>query len=259
LYLFFDKEGRIIFAQERTEPKAYIPWSFWDDGEWRRMQPDGKIPFYKPQHRSKDYKSKIMIHEGAKAAKAAQELPKNHPWFEEFKDYEHWGIVGGALAVNRADYGDLREQQSQDTIYVCDNDHPGRSMLQWVSKNYMARLTGIFFDNRFKPGWDCADPLPEEFFNKDTLYIGPRFEHFKKPATYATEIIQPTEKGEKAFTVIRRHFQRNGTTSSPRKLSSTSIIPTVSSPRKNSTTTSLPTRRLLRPRGYWSRMTRGRA
>jgi hypothetical protein len=207
LYLFFDKEGRIIFAQERTEPKAYIPWSFWDDGEWRRMQPDGKIPFYKPQHRSKDYKSKIMIHEGAKAAKAAQELPKNHPWFEEFKDYEHWGIVGGALAVNRADYGDLREQQSQDTIYVCDNDHPGRSMLQWVSKNYMARLTGIFFDNRFKPGWDCADPLPEEFFNKDTLYIGPRFEHFKKPATYATEIIQPTEKGEKAFTVIRRHFQ----------------------------------------------------
>jgi hypothetical protein len=37
--------------------------------------------------------------------KAAQELPKSdHPWYEEFKDYEHWGIVGGALAVNRADY-----------------------------------------------------------------------------------------------------------------------------------------------------------
>jgi hypothetical protein len=79
-------------------------------------------------------------------------------------------------------------------------------MLQWVSKNYGGRLTGIFFDNRFKDGWDMADPLPDEFFNKDRLYIGQRFEHFKKPATYATEIIQPTEKGEKAFTVVRRHF-----------------------------------------------------
>lgn len=207
LYLFYDKEGRIIFAQERTEPKAYLPWSYWDDGEWRQMQPDGKIPFYKPRHRSKDYKAKIMIHEGAKATKAAQELPKDHPWYEEFKDYEHWGIVGGALAVNRADYQDLREQQSGDTIYTCDNDHPGRSMLQWVSKNYGARLSGIFFDNRFKDGWDCADPLPAEFFNKAGLYIGPRFEHFKKPATYATEIIQPTAKGEKPFMVMRRHFQ----------------------------------------------------
>jgi hypothetical protein len=36
LYLFYDKEGRIIFAQERTEPKAYLPWSYWDDGEWRQ-------------------------------------------------------------------------------------------------------------------------------------------------------------------------------------------------------------------------------
>jgi hypothetical protein len=208
LYLFYDKEDRIIFAQERTEPKAYIPWSFWDDGEWRRMQPDGVIPFFKPRKRNmRDWKQKIMIHEGAKAAEAAQLMKSDHPWYDEFKDYEHWGIVGGALAVNRADYKDLREQMAQDTIYVCDNDHPGRSMLQWISKKYGARLTGIFFDNRFKSGWDIADPLPDEFYNRDKLYIGPRFEHFKKPATYATEIIQPTEKGEKAYTVIRRHFQ----------------------------------------------------
>jgi hypothetical protein len=260
LYLFYDKEDRIIFAQERTEPKAYIPWSFWDDGEWRRMQPDGVIPFFKPRKRNmRDWKQKIMIHEGAKAAEAAQLMKSDHPWYDEFKDYEHWGIVGGALAVNRADYKDLREQMAQDTIYVCDNDHPGRSMLQWISKKYGARLTGIFFDNRFKSGWDIADPLPDEFYNRDKLYIGPRFEHFKKPATYATEIIQPTEKGEKPTPSSGGTFRKNGTTSSPRRLSSTSIIRTAFSSRKSSTTSSRLTLRCLRPRDCSSKMTRGKA
>jgi hypothetical protein len=82
-------------------------------------------------------------------------------------------------------------------------------MLQWVSKNYGARLSGIFFDNRFKErvGYARTRSRPNSLTSAG-LYIGPRFEHFKKPATYATEIIQPTAKGEKAFMVMRRHFPR---------------------------------------------------
>jgi hypothetical protein len=72
LYLFYNTDGLIIFVQERTEPKGYLPWSFWDDGVWRQMQPEGKIPFYKPRN-PKDG-APIMVHEGAKAAQAAQLL-----------------------------------------------------------------------------------------------------------------------------------------------------------------------------------------
>jgi effector-binding domain-containing protein len=204
LYLFHNADGLIIFVQERTEPKGYLPWSFWDDGIWRQMQPEGKIPFYKP--RTPREGAPIMVHEGAKAASAAQHLPKDHPWYPELSKYEHWGIVGGALAVNRADYDDLKARKSEDTIYVCDNDHPGKSMLPWVSKNFGARLKGAVFDSRFEVSWDIADPLPEEFYNAAGLYIGPKFKLFHCAATFATEVIQPTQKGEKAFTVLKRHF-----------------------------------------------------
>jgi Family of unknown function (DUF5906) len=205
LYTFYNKEGLIIFAQERTEPKGYLPWSYWDDGQWRQMQPEGKIPFYKPK--SPKPGASIMIHEGAKAAHAAQNLPKDHPWYDELSKYEHWGICGGALAVNRADYEDLRNRRSEDTIYVCDNDHPGRSMLPWVSKNYGSRLTGVIVGSNFKDGWDMADPLPEDYFNRKTgLYIGPKIGRFKKQATYATETIHPEDPKAKPFTVIRRAF-----------------------------------------------------
>lgn len=207
LYLFYNKDGLITFVQERTEPKGYLPWSFWDDGVWRQMQPEGKIPFYKPKEPILG--APIMIHEGAKAADAAQHLKKDHPWYDELHKYEHWGIVGGALAVNRADYDDLRARRSDDTIYVCDNDHPGRSMLPWLSKNFGSRLTGVIVGSNFKESWDMADPLPEEYFNpkKNNLYIGPKFARFKKPATYATEMIHPEEKGKKPFLVMRRAFQ----------------------------------------------------
>jgi hypothetical protein len=136
LYLFYNKEGLITFAQERTEPKAYLPWSYWSDGVWRQMQPDGKIPLWKPKRPAKyEPRNKIMLHEGAKAADAAWQLTKDHPWFEEFDEFEHWALVGGALAVNRADYEDLKAHKASEVVYVCDNDHPGRSMLQMVSRN----------------------------------------------------------------------------------------------------------------------------
>jgi hypothetical protein len=206
LYLFYNTEGMITFVQERTEPKAYLPWSFWSDGLWRQMQPDGKIPLWKPKRPAKYVpRNKVMIHEGAKAADAAWQLPKTHPWYEEFDDYEHWAIVGGALAVNRADYEDLKKKQASDVVYVCDNDHPGRSMLQLVSKNYGARLQGVVFDGEFPESWDCADPLPADFF-EDGVYVGKPFAAYRKPATYATEKITPANKEEKPYYVARKHF-----------------------------------------------------
>lgn len=203
LYEFYNDDGKLIFCQERTDPKGFIPWSMWSDGKWRMMEPDGPLPFWKPKKRPKKDSGLLMIHEGCKSAKAANELPKDHPWYEEFKDYEHWGILGGALAVHRADYADLKKAKPTECIYVCDNDYSGKSALQVVSEHYGSKITGVMFDPRFKGGWDIADPLPEEFF-EDKRYVGPDFSTFKLPATFATELV-PQEKG-KPLMVVRKPF-----------------------------------------------------
>ena len=200
-FVFYNKTGHVIFVQERCEPKAYLPWTYWSDGEWRKMQPDGCIPFWKPFPRLK--KTKIMIHEGAKAAKAANEIDSSHPWFDELSQYEHWGLVGGTLSVRRADYNDIREEKCLDLVYVCDNDYPGRTVLQEFSKQYCGRLTGIKFDNDFPASWDMADDLPKKFFY-GKLFIGPDLNKYKVPATFATEIVEP-DKG-RPYTAIRKTF-----------------------------------------------------
>src|SRR5882724_9535925 len=71
LFTFWDQQRKtIIMVQERVETKEggkyYVPWTFFSDGEWRSMEPDGKLPFWKPADSRN--KSKIMVHEGAKAA-----------------------------------------------------------------------------------------------------------------------------------------------------------------------------------------------
>ena len=73
-----------------------------------------------------------MIHAGAKAAKFVTELVadkercKRHPWGELLSFYEHWGIIGGALAPHRADYASLIREKFGEVVYVCDNDFPAR-------------------------------------------------------------------------------------------------------------------------------------
>lgn len=201
-FVFYNKAGSVIFVQERCEPKAYLPWTYWSDGEWRCMQPDGFVPFWKPYPRTK--KTKIMIHEGAKAAKAANELAKDHPWWDELSQYEHWGLVGGTLSVRRADYPDIRDEKCLDLIYVCDNDWAGRSVLQEFSKLYGGHLVGVKFDKRFPGSFDLADPIPKEFFHKK-VYIGPPFDLFKQPASFATELIE-RDKGQ-PIVAIRKTFR----------------------------------------------------
>jgi hypothetical protein len=201
-FVFHNKEGQVIFVQERCVPKAYLPWTYWSDGEWRMMQPDGYVPFWKPFPRVP--KEKIMIHEGAKAAKAANEIEEDHPWWDELSQCEHWGLVGGTLSVRRADYPDIRSEQCLDLVYVCDNDWPGRSVLQEFSKQYGGHLVGVKFDKRFPASFDLADPMPKEFFHKK-IYIGPPFDMFKQPASFATELIQ-REKGQPVV-VVRKTFR----------------------------------------------------
>jgi Family of unknown function (DUF5906) len=209
-YEFYDrKDGLISFVQERPSgKKAYYPWTFFDDGKWRMMEPDKGLPFWKPKAKSSPI---IMVHEGAKAASFIQAMVdggrSDHPWFEELKMYEHWGLIGGALAPQRARYEELILESPNEVVYVCDNDFAGFSVLQEFSRHYGKSLKGILFDKRWKNGWDMADDMPSVLFTKSGRYKGPTLSSLMRPATRATEKIPDASNPKKIITVTRRDFR----------------------------------------------------
>lgn len=208
------KSGQIIMVQQRIVPtngdaKYFVPWSFWSDGEWRKMECEGPLPFWKPDEATR---VRIMIHEGCKAAKFCTDLRADkeklnaHPWGWFIDEYDHWGMIGGAMAPHRADYAELNREMPQEVIYICDNDKPGKDALQKVSKAYGGPLGGVMFDSRWKESWDMADPMPENFW-EEGHYLGPQLKEMIKPATYATELQMPADGKGKPVAVLRRFFQ----------------------------------------------------
>lgn len=218
VFEFWDRDKKeIVMVQERAQfrdgTKAYLPWSYFSDGNWRRMEPDGALPFWVPKDRRG--KTNIMIHEGAKAAQFVDQLVNDpgrkkeleaHPWGKELSNYEHWGIIGGALAPHRADYAALRKEKPTTAVYVCDHDEKGEAVLQVFSKFYGASLTGIKFGDNFPYSFDLADPLPESLFNKKR-YTGSPLWAFMKPATFATELIPNPAGSGRPITKLRSNFR----------------------------------------------------
>lgn len=207
------KDGKVTMLQQTyRHPKSgkqYIPYTMWSDGEWRRMEPDQKLPIWKP-FKPRD-KAKLMIHEGAKAAAFLDELlfegdeerKHSHPWWRELEDYEHWGLIGGALAPHRTEYGEIVSESYGEVVYVCDNDFPGNAALQEVSKQYGKSLFGVRFGKDFKESFDLADPMPEKFFKKGR-WTGPSLKDLVEPATWATETLpNPGGKGKKVHVLTK--------------------------------------------------------
>lgn len=180
--------------------KDYKPWSYYSDGKWRMMEPDTELPFFKPKERKNFLQ--LMIHEGPKAALAAQTLVEqyekgetDHPWAHELSLYEHWGIIGGAKATDRADYKELREERYNNVVFLCDNDTMGKESATKFSRKYRDVLHVVMLDDRWKYGWDIADPLPESFFENGE-YIGPTLDSLMHNATWATKQV-PNPDGKK--------------------------------------------------------------
>lgn len=212
LVLFWNRASDTIsFVQERVQltkaKKIFIPWTFTDTAGWLKMEPD-KLPFFKP--RKGDQNSAIMLHEGAKAATAAQAIAddpnSDHPWALELRPYEHWGLIGGALAPHRADWQELRNINPGSLTYVCDRDQPGEAALQLVSRLWDSPLTGIKFGADFEERWDIADPLPKKMFSsKSKRFIGQPLASYKVSATWATEKVQSENAGRPRY-VIKQEF-----------------------------------------------------
>jgi Family of unknown function (DUF5906) len=201
--------------------KRYYPLTFFSDAVWRDQEPPGALrPFWKPLETRN--KIKLMIHEGAKAARyvdwlcnspEARDALKAHPWGDELQNYEHWGIMGGALSPHCADWDEVHRSGFLEVVYACDRDPPGEEALVKVSRTYGKKLIGIKMDDRFGNwGWDMADPLPPSLWKKNkagvSCYIGPTLEQMMVPATWATEEITITvDDEEKTIFVLTKAFR----------------------------------------------------
>lgn len=210
IYEFWNRANdSIIMVQQRIivqGKKAFVPWTFWSDAEWRRMEPEQNLPFWKP--RKPTGKLKIMVHEGAKTAAYVQDLinsDKTHPWKDELKEYEHWGMIGGALAPHRTDYSELVKQKPSEVVYVCDNDYIGKSAIAQISKSYGQSLRYIMFDGHWPESWDMADPMPKNMFHEDgKRFKGSSLSLLMNPGTWATDIV--TKGKSKPYYVLRSSF-----------------------------------------------------
>lgn len=221
LFIFYNREtGGIIMCQERRiieGQKRYIAWTYFSDGEWMPLEPDGDLPFWKPSAPQLKYLdlgmtpgNKIMVHEGAKAAEFVTrklcEGDWDHPWCKELAEYEHWGMIGGALAPHRTAYSELHKVAPSEVIYVCDNDKPGESALQKVSQHWGKSLKGLAVGKAFPGTWDLADPVPDHLFTRSGRYVGPLMRSLLTPATWATEVVPPPGGKGRSITKILPDF-----------------------------------------------------
>ena len=210
----------ITMVQQRVQTpdgKKYLPWSYWSDEHWRPMEPGGKLPFWKPKEPT-GYHKYIMVHEGAKSASFAHELTTNpnrvdelmrHPWGAILSTFEHWGALGGARAVNRCNFQEIKDIKPMDVVYFCDADWEGLCALKLFTKEYDAKLKAIMLGDDWPIGWDIADPMPANMFSDESRWLGQPLMKMCGPATWATSRDQITEDGKKKWvTSIRDSFAK---------------------------------------------------
>ena len=208
---FYSLDGTsTLFVQQKVETltgKQYLPWSFWSDGKWRMMEPDGLLPLYNLPGLAEH--EVAFIHEGAKSAQFCSDLisgessAADHPWGEELLHAAHIGWAGGALNPHKTDWRPLINLRR--AYVVCDNDTPGLRALRHISKVLRCVTFSIQFTDQFPEGFDLGDSFPKEFYSGNNYYIGPSFRDCLHPATWATDTIlvpgskRPSHKLRQSF------------------------------------------------------------
>jgi hypothetical protein len=210
VFEFRSENGTIQMVQVRVEKdgeKAYLPWTYWSDGQWRQMEPDGLLPLWGASQFKKN--SILFLHEGAKAARAVTEMVnrgESHPWFQHMAHAAHCGWIGGAHSPHRTDWSVIRRAGITLVYIVADNDPEGHSAVPKISKllrEYPIPVIAVRFDDRFPAGFDLADPFPAD---------GPTFDDCCHPATWATRIgaVPPAQgtRQPRPPLILRKEFER---------------------------------------------------
>lgn len=196
IFKFHDQKGRLLMVQVRIDfkergEKAYVPWSYWSDGQWRNCEPEGKLPLFGLEQIKKH--DVVFIHEGAKAAAHCQNLPPDHPWANELSGAAHLGWIGGALNPGRTDFGVLRKHNIRRAYIVVDNDAAGRSITPAIAQRLHCVTFSLEFNDMFPVSFDLADPFPPKLFEgkgAKRFYTGPAFAECLHPSTWMTEPIE---------------------------------------------------------------------
>ena len=220
IFEFRNLNGEIIMVQlrmQRRGEKSYIPYTFWDDGIWRKMEPEGQLPLWGMEQLKEN--STVFIHEGAKAARAMREMVEaqtpdmkaklaEHPWGEELMHAAHLGWIGGALSPARTDWTILQKVGVKRAYIVSDNDAPGVQAVPNIAYNLRMPTFHIQFTNEWPQSFDLADDFPKNMFKKvegRNYYVGPSFRSCLHPATWATDQIQ-NPRGKPTI-VLRKNFK----------------------------------------------------
>jgi hypothetical protein len=221
IFEFRNLNDEIVMLQARVDlgegEKKYVPWTYWDDGQWRKMESEGPLPLWGIDQLKNN--STVFIHEGAKAARAMREMVEGtspemkkklaaHPWGEELSAAAHIGWIGGALSPSRTDWSMLQKLGVKHAYIVSDNDAPGISAVPSIAFHLRIPTFHVQFTSEWPQGFDLADDFPKNMFKTvegREYYTGPSFRSCLHPATWATDVI-PNPRG-KPSTVLRKNFK----------------------------------------------------
>jgi len=205
------KNGGVVFVQQRKETndgKAYLPWSFWSDGEWRMMEPDGPLPLFGLDQLSAW--PAVLICEGPKTARAVQRLladGKDHPWIGDLKDYVPIGWPGGTERWSAVDWQPLANLPPGIRVVVaCDNDMAGKNVMTKIARLLQRHsIRALMPDDRWPLNWDLADPFPDhKKWWRGKKYVGPSFVSCLFPATWATKPVKVPGADKPAYVITER-------------------------------------------------------
>ena len=208
---FRNRAGEIEMIVQRVDlpdgKKRYVTHSYWSDGKWRQAEPEGLLPMYGVEQIDGD--CAVMVHEGPKAARAAQQCAKdkNHPWHDTLKNFVHLGWHGGAGRPMATDWSPLSSLTR--IVFAPDHDAQGRAVVRRLCRMMPreALVMQLEWDAGFPEAWDMADKIPD-CINDNLLGPKPLWSFFRL-ATFATELSGYTnpEKQTGPIYQIRDVFQ----------------------------------------------------
>ena len=173
--------------------KDDIPWTYWSDGEWRRLEPDDKLGLFNEGAMDEKDVDTVFIHEGPKATQGIiKRLGEGgHVWQSELTKGTtdktkavHIGYHGGPLGTDRSNWDAIAKAGIRRAIIVADNDDAGREAPKKISRHLKCQTLCLQFDGGFPKRFDLADPFPE--FKDGEL---PSFGSLIVPATWMTKAV----------------------------------------------------------------------
>ncbi len=221
VFRFKNENGKIIMLQVRLDKrdgkKAYIPVTKWSDGEFRFLEPEGKLPLYGLENIKGA--TTVLIVEGAKTARYVQWLSDGatqeaidarnaHPFGKELTNICVLGWCSGALSPYRTDWSPIAKNGITRAYIALDNDDVGRAALPPIAKQLRCVTHSLEFTDDWPTAADLYDPFPEKFFREidgKRYYIGPSWNDLTHPATWMTDVFPNPDDPKKNIIQIRNH------------------------------------------------------